>query len=174
MINKISLENFRWFDKLTIKPGKINIFVGRNNTGKSSIFYSLLLISNKLNLINRLERSQLINNLIKFGENYSKIEVKINKDNISLELFSQDHEKFNKKAKDIVQEILMVKGVININSELMDKLLRITLLIKYKFNKKPEQQSCLTLMNMIEYYMSIQTKSLFIYQKLEKLKKYQS
>ena len=44
MINNIQIKNFRLFDKLEIKDLKrINLFVGRNNSGKSTILESIFL-----------------------------------------------------------------------------------------------------------------------------------
>ena len=44
MIDNIKIEGYRAIEKLEISPKRINIFVGANNSGKSSIleFLSLL------------------------------------------------------------------------------------------------------------------------------------
>ncbi len=41
MISNVNIRNFRCIEELSFRPKKINIFVGRNNTGKSSILYAL-------------------------------------------------------------------------------------------------------------------------------------
>ncbi len=46
MITKLYLENFRGFPSCEIDLGKINIFTGANNSGKSSIIYGLLALKN--------------------------------------------------------------------------------------------------------------------------------
>jgi len=45
---KLYIENFRCIDKLEIPLNKINVFVGRNNTGKTSIIEALTLILTSL------------------------------------------------------------------------------------------------------------------------------
>jgi AAA15 family ATPase/GTPase len=42
MIKTLSISNFKGIKKLTLNLKKINIFVGRNNTGKSTILDSIL------------------------------------------------------------------------------------------------------------------------------------
>lgn len=46
MIQKFFMENFRSFSKSEIDLGRINIFTGANNSGKSSIIYGLLALKN--------------------------------------------------------------------------------------------------------------------------------
>jgi predicted ATPase len=45
MITRLSLENYRAFDNLNIKLGKINLFLGPNNSGKSAILSALNVLS---------------------------------------------------------------------------------------------------------------------------------
>lgn len=46
MITKLYLENFRGIHKSNVELGKITVLTGPNNTGKSSIIYSLLALKN--------------------------------------------------------------------------------------------------------------------------------
>lgn len=49
MLESITLENFKIFEKVTIEPGLITVFIGPNGTGKSSVFQGLALIKQSLN-----------------------------------------------------------------------------------------------------------------------------
>ena len=48
-INKISLKNYKGIDNLDFSPNSINIIVGPNNTGKSSLLNGISLILYSLN-----------------------------------------------------------------------------------------------------------------------------
>ncbi|HMQ48807.1 MAG TPA: AAA family ATPase [Saprospiraceae bacterium] len=48
MIHKIRLSNFKSHQETEIKPGLINILIGANNSGKSSIFQALQLLKQSL------------------------------------------------------------------------------------------------------------------------------
>lgn len=48
MINKLTIDNFKCFDKVNIDLKNLNVFCGTNSSGKSSAIQSLLLIDNCL------------------------------------------------------------------------------------------------------------------------------
>ncbi len=86
MIKNIVIENFRGINSLELKTNRINIFVGRNNAGKSSILEAIaptLSASNKY--FDALDRNILLyslnkahyNYLLRYGANYSKIAIKL-------------------------------------------------------------------------------------------------
>lgn len=62
-IESININNFKVLDSVTLNPGMINIFVGRNNTGKSSLLQSIIvgLRIEELNEIFRRAPSAIIN-----------------------------------------------------------------------------------------------------------------
>ncbi len=51
MVTRISMENFRCIEKLKLPLKKINVFVGRNNTGKSSILYAIAVGTGNLDIL---------------------------------------------------------------------------------------------------------------------------
>ncbi len=44
MLQKLLLKNFKCFDELEIKFSNLNLLVGTNSSGKSSIIQSILLV----------------------------------------------------------------------------------------------------------------------------------
>ena len=84
MIAKVEIENFKAISKLSIEPGSINILVGRNNTGKSTVLEAIALACTGptfkdtlgTDLLERsLERSG--NKLLKFGASKGKVEIRL-------------------------------------------------------------------------------------------------
>jgi len=87
MVRKISLRNFKGLDDLEVDGfGRINIFVGRNETGKSSILEALALcLSVQNDFMDSLGRKLLeqyfiqkyktIKNLIKIGEDRASVNI---------------------------------------------------------------------------------------------------
>ena len=61
MIQQVSFKNFRRFKKFPpINLGDINIFVGRNNAGKSTVLKALQLIKGNLNTLSSVLNSKNI------------------------------------------------------------------------------------------------------------------
>ena len=74
-IEKIKINNFRNYKSQEINLNKnINIFYGENAQGKTNIIESIFLAS-----IGKSFRSSKDSELIKFGENYAKIEINFHK-----------------------------------------------------------------------------------------------
>ena len=46
IIKELNIENFKGITSLVIKPTKINIIVGKNNTGKTSLLEAMDLLFN--------------------------------------------------------------------------------------------------------------------------------
>ena len=58
MIQEISFKNFRRFEEFpTMNLGDINIFVGRNNSGKSTVLKALQLMKGNLNTLSNISNS---------------------------------------------------------------------------------------------------------------------
>ena len=74
-INNIKLNNFRNYNNKEINLHEnINVFFGENAQGKTNIIESIFLCS-----IGKSFRSSKDSELIKFGENYAKIEIYFHK-----------------------------------------------------------------------------------------------
>ena len=80
MLKKLKLTNFRGIKDGQIENlGQINIFIGKNNSGKSTILESMLFIRASSNLFDELERNvihQLLERRVKRKkeESYGPIE----------------------------------------------------------------------------------------------------
>ena len=93
MLKNISIKNFRGFDKLEINDiKKINLLVGQNNWGKTSILEAIAIISGmpdcliayRLNKIRRIyENSELKNLFYNFDYKNNNIEFNYNFDSIN-------------------------------------------------------------------------------------------
>ncbi len=93
MLKNISIKNFRGFDKLEINDiKKINLLVGQNNCGKTSILEAIAIISGmpdcliayRLNKIRRIyENSELKNLFYNFDYKNNNIEFDYNLNNIN-------------------------------------------------------------------------------------------
>ena len=94
LISKINIINFKAISKFNFEPSRINIFVGRNNTGKSTILEALALVCSSStfedilgeNILKQiLKRSKC--QLLRFGSNIGKVEVVLNDNHVkSLEI----------------------------------------------------------------------------------------
>jgi Predicted ATP-dependent endonuclease of the OLD family len=62
-VNEISIENFKGIDSLKFQPRLLNVIVGRNNTGKTSILEAMALVLNS-DFIEKTTRRLLLLSLI--------------------------------------------------------------------------------------------------------------
>ncbi len=67
-ITDFALENFRLIRKLNFTPNRINIFVGPNNSGKSTILEGIALLATSINRYNDSLDENVLSNLIKSKE----------------------------------------------------------------------------------------------------------
>ena len=65
-INKIILENFKSFPRIELPLTNINILIGHNSSGKSSILQSLLILKNSLTQTPRSPGLKLVSNSYDF------------------------------------------------------------------------------------------------------------
>ncbi len=107
MIERLLIKNFKCIDELELLPGMINVIVGRNNTGKTSIlqaiesYYNLKPSKQKVVIVAKEEIGKL-KYLIKFGQ--SEAVIKINDKPLKLyindaEFFGVLGEMFKKREK---------------------------------------------------------------------------
>lgn len=100
IVDKVMIENYKGLDKFYFKPARINVFVGRNNTGKSSILEAVALAISSLNrfrdsagndvietLVERhISSTDSIKYLINAEETKARTTLKLGKDELKLEL----------------------------------------------------------------------------------------
>lgn len=119
-INEISIKNFKGIDSLKIQPKLLNVIVGRNNTGKTSI----------------LEAIALVLNLDFIEKNYSEtpsaiINYLVDSCEITISLFNSVKEKRSVKIEKMsAQEIVdamtgaILRNIEDLQSELNDHYIR--------------------------------------------------
>jgi predicted ATP-dependent endonuclease of OLD family len=77
-ITSINIENFKAIDSLHFNPHMLNIFVGRNNTGKTSILQAIKLAFDREDYSDFFYSQPSA--AIKYGENRVKLELKLAED----------------------------------------------------------------------------------------------
>ena len=77
-ITNINIENFKAIDSLQFNPRMLNIFVGRNNTGKTSILQAIEFAfdEEKFSYVFFTQPSAAL----KYGENIAKLSLKLTED----------------------------------------------------------------------------------------------
>ena len=101
-INEIKIENYRGLQEVHFEPARINVFIGRNNTGKSSVLEAIALAVSALNgfkdsigtdIIETIMERRLSYSALNFARyfvnlhsNQSQILLKVNDDFLALEL----------------------------------------------------------------------------------------
>ncbi|MHC1599270.1 MAG: AAA family ATPase [Candidatus Methanospirareceae archaeon] len=64
MIDKIEIKNYRILENLKFEPARLNVFVGRNNTGKSSALEAIALTLSSLNGFKDVLENDLLDRLM--------------------------------------------------------------------------------------------------------------
>ena len=103
IVKKIKLLNYRNYSKVSIKFNKnINIFVGSNAQGKTNILESIYVLA-----LTKSSKSSTDINLIKFGEEFTRIIGTVHQDgfNNELEVFINKNEKKVYKNKTHIKKI---------------------------------------------------------------------
>ncbi len=112
MIRRVSITNFKAITKLEFEPHTLNIFVGRNNTGKSTVLEAIALACSSprfedvlgTNLLaETLERSE--RQLIRFDADYCKISVELDFGHTK-EIEILPGKRVHKLSQDILESIL--------------------------------------------------------------------
>jgi hypothetical protein len=65
MLDKIEITNYRILEDLKFEPSRLNVFVGRNNTGKSSALGAVALALSSMNGVKDVLENDLMDRLIK-------------------------------------------------------------------------------------------------------------
>ena len=86
MIKEFSIENFKCFRKEIIEFANLNVFTGRNSSGKTSIIQALLLMYQA----QEQQKGNVLNGrYVKLGQ-YSDIQSIYSRDNVNLKLKIDD------------------------------------------------------------------------------------
>jgi len=64
MLQKIKIQNFKLHKDTSLEIKPITLFIGQNNSGKSSIFQALQLIKQNLKILEHPEYSERYENLL--------------------------------------------------------------------------------------------------------------
>ncbi len=77
MITKLDIENYKSIQKLSLSPGRVNLFIGKPASGKSNIIEAISLLSKRNVSINELVRMKEYNDLIYDRDIERKLKVEI-------------------------------------------------------------------------------------------------
>ena len=101
-LEKLEVDDFKRIDRLEFKPTKINLIVGRNNTGKTSLLEAIRL-SQGHDIIDEYEKPR---HLIPSGKEKAKINCKFDTGETNLEIEALDSKMFMIEFKKKLFEIL--------------------------------------------------------------------
>ena len=126
-IKKVSIKNYKGIDFLEFSPREINIIVGRNNTGKSTLLNAITLNLYALNRFksNGFDSNFEINNL--FPLNRQIYESNDNKSTISLEIQNYNNSPFNLEIRysDNLPEDYNIQAFTELIDDEMDRIAEI-------------------------------------------------
>lgn len=80
MITALEIENYKSIQKLSLSPGRVNIFIGKPASGKSNIIEAIALLSRRNVPIKELVRMKEYNDLIYDRDIEKKLTVEIDKE----------------------------------------------------------------------------------------------
>ncbi len=105
-IKELNIENFKGITSLVIKPTKINIIVGKNNTGKTSLLEAMDLLFNNEDFS---KYGNYLHDIINYNYESSEIKAKIingDTNELDLKIEKADFiEGFEKFKKEMIQQI---------------------------------------------------------------------
>ncbi|MCK4795913.1 MAG: AAA family ATPase [Spirochaetes bacterium] len=101
-INKITINDFKGIDTLEFKPKMINLIVGKNNTGKTSLLEAIDLLFNS----EKIRDNKYMNDLININsESFSEIIANLGDGNkLQLQLKKSDYQELNIEFKNLIFE----------------------------------------------------------------------
>ena len=124
IIKKIKIKNFKGISLLEYNPKKINLIVGKNNTGKTSFLEAINLIFN-LNEIKQIYPENL-SSIIKSGIDYSELSAITDKRTLKLKIKKADEietvDEFKKSLIDGLIKSIRIKDNIEISKDLKNEL----------------------------------------------------
>jgi len=124
-INKIKIDNFKGISSIEFRPKKINLIVGRNNTGKTTLLESVYLLFNP-NEIKEIY-PKYTSEIIKSGSRYSEIAATLfrKKTKISLKIMKPEREEAIRAFEEYLIktfEDVLKKNKIEISEKLKEEL----------------------------------------------------
>ena len=87
MFKNIHIENFKSIKKLDFKAKRVNLFIGKTNSGKSNILEALSLLNLEVNNLHDKIRFKDLSNL--FYDNEITEKIVLNADNVRLEIITE-------------------------------------------------------------------------------------
>jgi AAA15 family ATPase/GTPase len=125
MITKLDIENYKSIQKLSLSPGRVNLFIGKPASGKSNIIEAISLLSKRNVSIKELVRMKEYNDLIYDRDIERKLSVKIDGDNFEMlykdgsylvkyfqKTIAKEFLNYKKQKKDIVNVNILASGAI--------------------------------------------------------------
>ncbi len=101
-INKIKIDNFKGITSIEFRPKKINLLVGRNNTGKTTVLEAINLLFDPENTVQMYVKH--LWDIIYTGAEYSEIEAEMDKSKKKLRISKPDKsEVIYQFKKDIIE-----------------------------------------------------------------------
>ena len=104
-IKQLSLENFRSITKININPSAINVIVGKNNSGKSSLVEAISFSFGDLNGVRLFrDRPSMLMNVFRHGS--TKIEIQFDNEDYSITIEKPDVPEISLELKDRLNLLL--------------------------------------------------------------------
>ncbi|CEG13153.1 hypothetical protein MSIBF_A3330006 [groundwater metagenome] len=104
-IKELKIDNFKGITSIEFRPKKINLIVGRNNTGKTSVLEAINLLFNPENIVQMYDKH--LSDIIYTGAEYSEIAIEIDKSKKKLRISKPDKsEVIYQFKKDIIEAFI--------------------------------------------------------------------
>ena len=91
MITKLDIENYKSIQKLSLSPGRVNLFIGKPASGKSNIIEAISLLSKRNVSIKDMVRMKEYNDLIYDRDIERKLKVEIDKESFQMTYKNGDY-----------------------------------------------------------------------------------
>lgn len=91
MITKLDIENYKSIQKLSLSPGRVNLFIGKPASGKSNIIEAISLLSKRNIPIKEMVRMKEYNDLIYDADIERKLSVEADQISFSMEYKDGDY-----------------------------------------------------------------------------------
>ena len=121
IIETIKIKNFKGISSLEFNPKRINLIIGKNNTGKTSLIEAINLLSNP-NEINQLYPEH-ITNIIKSGSDQSELVATISNKKTDLKIKKADElETIYAFKNDLIESIVRNLSITKDRTELIKNI----------------------------------------------------
>lgn len=122
-IDELTINNFKGIDELRFKPKMINVIVGKNNTGKTSLLEAIDLLFNTQNI--RMHYDRHFSKLINVNSTSAEVIAKLGDETKTLKLKKADPLSVAMTFKNTINNILKTSGgIIGLDDELLIKSIK--------------------------------------------------